>query len=88
MRIQFTEPCELEVTVGFDEATDTVETENDFFCNGEVVEVDIVEINDEFKTATIQFGDGSVAYGVPTVIFDVLEEGAVPLVAGVLPYKG
>lgn len=72
--IKFKEPAELEVVVNFDEQTETAQTETEVFNPGDTAEADVIETNENFGTATIQFGDGSVAYGVPMNVFDVVEK--------------
>ena len=72
LKIRFKEPTQLEVLTGFDfDGDPTVEPR--VFQIGSVVEVKTIETNDNYNTATIQFDDGTVAYGVPTNCFDVID---------------
>lgn len=71
--IQFLVPIELEVVESFDEATETPEVRNEVFSPMELVAADVVSVNEKFNTAEIQFHDGSVAYGVPTSCFKLVD---------------
>ncbi len=73
MKIKFNQDCQLEVTTGFDEETETAETQDEIFVFGEVIECEVVSVNPSFKTSEIQFCNGHVAYGVPWVYFEVIE---------------
>ena len=73
MKIKFKETCELEVITSYNEDTEEISASTEVFAIGEVVDVDVVDINWDFKTSTIQFGDGSVSYGVPLHVYDVIE---------------
>ncbi len=71
--IRFLQPIELEVIESFDEATEKAETKCEVFSPDERVDAEVVCVNEEYATAEIQFGDGSVAYGVPTSAFKVVD---------------
>lgn len=60
----FKEDTELTLVTGFDEATDTItEEEDEFFRAGEIFEADVIP-SDRRGYVDLQFGDGSVAFGV------------------------
>lgn len=67
MRIKFLKDCEIELVTRFDEATDQADTENEIFVAGSVHEVDVLDERE--GSLDVQFGDGSVAYGVPNSLF-------------------
>lgn len=73
MKLKFLEACQLEVVDWYDEKNDEVHTSDELFKVGEEVTADIVSVNEVCKTAEIQFGNGSVAYGVPQSVFEVVE---------------
>ena len=70
--IRFKQPAELEIVEWYDEANDETHTKDETFSEGEVVDADIFD--DRGETVNMQFGDGSVAYGVPKTIFEEIEE--------------
>jgi len=73
MKIKFKTDIELEVVESYDEANDHAETSNETFKAGEVHEVDLLDsAGDMSVVVDIQFGDGSVAFSVPTDFFEVL----------------
>lgn len=77
-RIRFIEDCLLECVDHHDEETDETVTTDERFRAGEESDGDVVETDDEAKTTTFQFGDGSVAYRVPNrlfVLFEIKHEG-------------
>ncbi len=65
--IEWQVDAELEIVSTYDEETDVAETSNELFSQGTRSEVDIIEDNGE--TVDIQFGDGSMAFGVSKVCF-------------------
>lgn len=70
MKIKFKKACELEVINSFDEDSQTVDSINESFAEGEIVEGDIFE---EIETAVgFQFGDGSCVYSLPRDLFEVI----------------
>ena len=69
--IKFNKDVELEVTTHYDEETDTALTENERFYNGEIVDGDI--FNEFEDRVHIQFGDGSVVYGLEKNCFDLVD---------------
>lgn len=73
--IKFQEPAELELVVSFDEKTETTETITEVFHKGDMADADVIDVNENFGTCTLQFADGSVAYGVPMKIFGVMVVG-------------
>jgi len=64
---KFIEDCELEVVVSYDEISDSTESEIECFCVGDTADFDIVDDNGD--NVDVQFGDGSVSYGVPKRYF-------------------
>lgn len=72
MLIRFIEPCELEIVESYDEETDTTETTTLVVQRGDEHDVDIEDERDN-DTTNFQFGDGSMAYGVPNRLFKKLE---------------
>ena len=78
MKIKFKETAELELVVNFDEKTETGQFETETFKAGDIEEVDTVSINFDLGTVDIQFGDGSVAFGVPRHLFEVIESDNSP----------
>jgi len=73
MKIKFNQNCELEVITPFDEETGEAKTENDIYLIGNEIDAGVVDVNWQFRTATIQFADGSVTYGVPLDVFEVTD---------------
>ena len=69
MKIKFNQQIELKVITGITQWDEPI-IETEKFDLGDITEVELIETNDEFKTATIQFGEGSVAYGVPRGCFN------------------
>lgn len=85
MKIQWKEDVELEICNCSEECDyddEDCEDEDDCFetsCEtakaGEIEEVDILNDEDEGgDSVDMQFGNGSVAYGVPRDSFDIIEE--------------
>lgn len=72
--IRFKEPAELELITSYDEQTETAQCKSEVFNTGDVADAEVLETNENFRTCTIQFGDGSMAYGVPMSIFEVVEK--------------
>jgi len=76
--ITFKTDTELTIVTEFDEATDNIiGEEKDIFKAGELVDADILatEILPDGKVSEfvdLQFGDGSMAFGVQRASFDVL----------------
>jgi len=71
MKIKWLKDIELEVITSLDEETDSINTEKEFVRAGEIDEVDIVKMNN--NSADIQFGNGSVAFGVPKDSFSIMK---------------
>lgn len=69
MNIRFVKDTELEIVVDFDDNMDTATTETEIFVIGDETEVDILDTDEELKTVDMQFGDGSIAFGVPSDVF-------------------
>lgn len=65
MNIRWVKDTMLEIIEYFDEETEEAETVHETFQKGEHQYVDIVDEDKERGTVNIQFGDGSMAYGVP-----------------------
>jgi hypothetical protein len=83
MKVKWKVPVELEVIESFDKAMDDVDSYTERFNAGEVTEFDIFGYAERFvkgklkedKTLpNIQFGDGSVTFGVSTEWFEVIEK--------------
>ena len=73
MKVEFIQACEIEVFTSFDEALDDGETETEIFFVGDTAEFDIIDhpeklVDGKFQPDTqllnVQFGDGSVAFGL------------------------
>ena len=67
--IQWLADIELELVINYYEDDDYAECENEFFKNGRIDEVDIID--DDGGTVNMQFGDGSICFGVPKTLFSV-----------------
>ena len=65
--IRFVEDCELEIVETYDEENDCPDIKIEHFHAGQEFEVGLIEGNE--STKDIQFGDGSVAYGVANALF-------------------
>jgi|ETNvirnome_2_130_1030620.scaffolds.fasta_scaffold00114_18 hypothetical protein len=61
MKIQWTKPVEIEVVENIDEA-EILETSNVLIKIDEINDVDIID--EQANCVSMQFGNGSVAYGV------------------------
>lgn len=72
MIIEFNKDAEIEIVTHYDEANDCPETENQTFRKGDREDVDV--LNDERNDGTIdvQFGDGSVCYGLLKSCFEII----------------
>jgi hypothetical protein len=72
--IIFKKTVTLTVITEFDEATDNITgEEQDTFKAGELVAADILDRGDNTeKYVDLQFGDGSMAFGVERDSFDVV----------------
>lgn len=73
--IKFKADTELEVVTDFDEKTDTITgSETETFKAGEPVDADIIDDREEKgeQFVDLQFGDGSVAFGVQRSCFDIV----------------
>jgi len=73
--ISFKNDTELTLVTSFDEKTDTITgEETETFKAGEPVDADIIDENETKGEmfVDLQFGDGSVAFGVQRECFDVL----------------
>lgn len=72
-KLTFLKDIELEVVENYDEDDDSYESVDEIFHKGEEIDdVDIMDKHDEFFN--VQFGDGSVAYGVPYAAVQITEE--------------
>jgi len=74
--IAFKKDTELFIVDRYDEATDTIaESHDEVFKAGEPVDADIVgPVENGNPYVQLQFGDGSVVYGVQRECFDVLND--------------
>lgn len=71
--IRFLEDAIIEVIDHYDEELDKSVMGDDLNVKaGEIVDADVFDENEE--TANIQYGDGSVSYGVPKRLFEVIDE--------------
>ena len=68
--IKFKHEVQLEVVETFNEVTEAMETFQEVFGKDETVAADVV--SDTADRSDIQFGDGSVAHGVPNEYFEVV----------------
>ena len=83
MKVEFVTNVEIEVIESFDEAMDDAESTIEVFCKGDVVEFDIIgrpqrfngnEFEDHPTMVDVQFGDGSVAFGLCYEWYKEVEE--------------
>lgn len=72
MKIRFTENCEIQVILTINEELDDIENFNESFKICDVVEVDVLE--EHAEKIDVQFGDGSVTYGLPKNCFEEVLE--------------
>lgn len=70
--IQWNQDTFLTVVDSYDEVTGTAAESDEAFKKGETSDVDILE-SDVAGYVGIQFGDGSVAYGVSEKLFTIIE---------------
>lgn len=72
MKIRFTKDSEIEVVEYYDEENDKAVTTKEIFKKDEVTEIDI--LNDERNDGTIdvQFGDGTVCFGLLKECFEII----------------
>lgn len=79
MKVQFVTACEIEVFETFDEALDDGETCTQVFNEGDKAEFDVLDSPLRFdgnnlvpddSTVNVQFGDGSVAFGLSRSWFE------------------
>lgn len=73
IKIKWLQDVELEVVTRGENEGDDIETENEVFNKGEVVEVEVFEVDELGQTLDIQFGDGSCVYSLAPSLF-FLEE--------------
>lgn len=74
--ITFKANTELNLVTSFDEKTDTITGEAiETFKAGEKVDADIIDDREEKGEmfVDLQFGDGSVAFGVQRDCFDIID---------------
>jgi hypothetical protein len=72
-KLIFLEDIELEIVENYDEEDDSYESVDEVFHKGEEIDdVDIMDKHDDFFN--VQFGDGSVAFGVPCAVVKITEE--------------
>jgi hypothetical protein len=70
MTIAFTEKCLVEITLSYDEATDTYDKDGEYFSKDEEVQGDIIV--DYGDKVDFQFYNGSMAYGLPKKYYKVI----------------
>lgn len=73
MKIRWLKDTYLEIVTNYDEEKDDVITADDTFLKGEIHDVDDLESGVKGYTS-MQFGDGSCAYGVPNHTFEIIEK--------------
>ena len=80
MIIKWKQDIELQITTDFNEENDEAITENQTFRAGEINDVDILERTEPYKIfqkgkpfVDMQFNCGDVAYGVPSVLYEIIE---------------
>jgi len=71
MKIRFLNDVELEIVTAFDDPNDIVYVEDEIIKEGTEYDVD-VDYNEDTSTVDIQFGDGSMCYGVPATLIDCI----------------
>lgn len=71
MKIKWLQDVTLNVVEHYDEKTDHAEEDEVSFAKDGVTEFDI--FGDRGDTVNIQFGDGSVAYGISKALYEVVE---------------
>ncbi len=72
MKIKWLKDVTITCVESYDEKNGMVDETDESFVKDEVTEFDIFD--DRGITVNIQFGDGSVAYGVPKSIYEVIEK--------------
>lgn len=70
--IKWKNDVHLEVVTDFDEASDVITTEDEYFFSGSLSGVDITPNDD--GTVKIQFGTGAVAQSVNPSFFEIIKE--------------
>jgi hypothetical protein len=73
MKIKFLEDCEHEVATNVLDERDQPITEWKFFSKGSIEICKWVEINEQYRTATIQLDSGCI-YGVPVNSFEFFKD--------------
>ena len=73
MKIQFRDSVILSVIENFDEETEEVNESQELFSEEHTYEVDVFGENEVLNTIDIQFGDGSVVFGVGRDSINILE---------------
>jgi hypothetical protein len=68
MKIKITQSVELEVFQPFDGTSI-----NKIFKKGTVIEATVSDVLTQFGTCTVQFNDGSIVYGVPLMVIEVID---------------
>ena len=76
MKIRFLEDVELDVIEEFDELTEDIKSSAELFKAGTVNEIDVFsdEDDEDAEHVDIQFGNGSVCFGVMKSWFEVVNE--------------
>lgn len=79
MKVRFITKCEIEVLESFDEALDDGETTTEVFNVGDTAEFDLLDppermvgnkMVSDTENVNVQFGDGSVAFGLSKSWFE------------------
>lgn len=72
MNIKFLQDIEVETVVGLEQDGNPIVESDHFKVGEEAYDVELLDVNAAFKTVSIQFGDGSVAFGVPNISFELI----------------
>jgi hypothetical protein len=70
--IRFLDDVEIEVTGELDPKTDTMIPHMESFKKGETADGEIAEESSNETNATLEFGDGTIAYYVPRKCFEII----------------
>lgn len=80
MKLQFNRPVQLEIVEKIEENDTPIESQ-EIFQSGEIIEVDLIdhplrmkdgELVPDENLWNVQFGDGSMAFGVDREWFDII----------------
>ena len=74
LKVRWLQDVELEVVNSYDEETDTTDTEDQIFRKDEITEFDVFDVREDTQTINVQFGNGSVVYGLPVKLFTIVQD--------------